>query len=69
MSLPWTNRRQLLQGAATLGVAAALGPHVAFSADHKILRNRGEYRIQTLDPAFMWYNEEHQILVATMSPA
>ena len=66
MSLPWTNRRQLLQGAATLGVAAALGPHVAFSADHKILRNRGEYRIQTLDPAFMWYNEEHQILVATM---
>ena len=66
MSLPWTNRRQLLQGAATLGVAAALGPHVAFSADHKILRNRGEYRIQTLDPAFMWTNEEHMILVATM---
>ena len=66
MNLPWTNRRQLLKGAATLGVAAALGPHVAFSADHKILRNRGEYRIQTLDPAFMWTNEEHMILVATM---
>ena len=59
MRLDWMplTRRGVLRGAAALGVAAAVKPRVAWSAEGNVLRFRRTTDLQTLDPGVAWSDD------------